>query len=142
MPTRFRKLNDGWNAQPNDPAEAVSVAGDTVALEFDLNPYAYVGFAKGERGRLTFTGCTRYRLGATNDEGWFRGQCRFSRIAPAWGEFYEVTGDLLDERISDWTPVPSQAPGPRRRFLFYLRDDTFEVDARDWRFERIAPGAR
>lgn len=141
MPTSFRKLNDGWNADPNAPAEVVSVVGDTVALEFRFNSDAYAGFAKGERGRLMFTGCTKHRLGETNDEGWYPGQCRFSKLAPSWGEFYEVAGDLLDEQISDWTPVPPGSPGPRRRFLFYLRDDTFEVDAQDWRFERVDPAA-
>jgi hypothetical protein len=70
-------------------------------------------------------------LGATNDEGWYRGQCRFSRLAPSWGEFYEVAGDLLLSKCpNDWRYV-SQEPGRAlRHFLFYLRDETFECDAR------------
>jgi hypothetical protein len=44
-----------------------------------------------------------YRLGGTNDEGWYVGQCRFSKVAPAWGEFYEVDGDLkLESSSDDW----------------------------------------
>ncbi|BDG03536.1 hypothetical protein [Anaeromyxobacter oryzae] len=142
MATSFQKLNDGWNADPNAPAESVHVRGDTVFLEFYLNAFVFKAFAEGDRARLTFTRCSRYRLGSTNDEGWYRGQCRVSKLAPAWGELYEVTGDLLDQQVSDWVAVPPAAPGERRRFLFYLRDSTFEVDAQDWKFEVLGPGPR
>jgi hypothetical protein len=33
---------------------------------------------------LTFTGARQWRLGPTNDEGWYRGQCRYVGIAPKW----------------------------------------------------------
>ena len=47
-------------------------------------------------------------IGPTGDEGWFRGQCRFSKLAPAWGEFYEIQGDLLLDKLDDeWIEVPS-----------------------------------
>jgi hypothetical protein len=137
--TSFRKLNDGWNAEPNAPAESIEVHGDTVLLDFDLNAFVFKRFAQGDRGRLTFLRCARYRLGSTNDEGWYRGQCRFSKLAPAWGEFYEVTGDLLDDDVPWWVDVPGATPHSRRRFLFYLRDHTFEVDAQDWKFEVLGP---
>ncbi len=135
MATKFRKLNDGWNAEPNAPAESVHVRGGDVILEFALNAFQYTAFSEGDRGRLAFRGCTRYRLGPTNDEGWYRGQCRFSSLAPGWGEFYEVSGDLLDDRVSGWTAIgAASSQGPTRRFLFYLRDSTFEVDAQGWAF--------
>ena len=81
MGTRFVKLNEGWNAEPNAPAPMVSRSGEDVILEFDLNAFRYKNFAEGDRGRLVFRGCWRYRLGSTNDEGWYLGQCRFSKIA-------------------------------------------------------------
>jgi hypothetical protein len=93
LPLTFTKLNDGWNAEPNAPEATVTVRDDTVVLEFYANPFAYSGFEEGDRLRLVFTGATRYRTGPTNDEGWWRGQCRFGRAAPAWGELYEVLGD-------------------------------------------------
>ena len=89
----------------------------------------------------------------TNDEGWYRGQCRFSRLAPAWGEFYEVRGDLLLDFVPDpeefrshgvqleprplrWVTIGE--PGvTSRHFLFYLRDQTFECDATDWSFSVV-----
>jgi hypothetical protein len=40
-------------------------------------------------------------LGRTNDEGWYLGQCRFSKVAPTWGEFYHV------QAISNWSPRPT-----------------------------------
>ena len=87
MNTRFIKINDRRNAEPNAPAPIITRTGDDVVLEFDLNPFQFKQFSEGDRGRLIFRRCWRYRLDGTNDE-------RFSKIAPAWGEFYEVLGDL------------------------------------------------
>ena len=75
-----------------------------------------------------------YPAQRSNDEGWYRGQCRFSGIAPAWGEFYEVTGDLKLTAIDDWRVVDHDQPAGRH-FLFYLRDETFECEADGWRLE-------
>ena len=105
MGTRFIKLNDDWNADAKAPEPAVTRSGNDVKLEFQLNPFLFRKLSKGDRvrfktfpkgtsGILRFRNCWRYRLGETDGEGWYLGQCRFSRIAPAWGEFYEVQGDL------------------------------------------------
>ena len=131
MRTAFNKLNDGWNAEPNAPDPYVEVKGTDVILEFFVNPYQFKGFSEGQLGQLRFLGCRRYRMGPTNDEGWNQGQCRFSGLAPAWGEFYEVTGDLrLNECPDDWKYLAETPhPEPLRHFLFYFRDETFECDA-------------
>jgi hypothetical protein len=131
MSTRFIKLNEGWNAEPNAPAPIVLRSGADVILEFDLNPYQFEGFSLGDRGRLVFRDCWRYRLGGTNDEGWYLGQCRFSEIAPEWGEFYEVQGDLrLEASPQPWVALGPEPNLPTKHFLFYLRDETFECDAK------------
>ena len=130
----FVKLNDGWNAEPNDPDEDVLVQGDTATLSFFLNPWAYAA-DESQRGRLVFTGCKRWRLGPTNDEGWYRGICRYSGVAPGWCEFYEIEGpDSKMDQPPDWQDVQSDHPG-KRHFLFYMRDRTFECIAADWSFE-------
>jgi hypothetical protein len=128
--TRFVKLNDGWNAEPNAPAPVVARLGTDVVLEFRLNPFQFKKFSKGDRARLVFRNSWRYRLGGTNDEGWYLGQCRFSKVAPAWGEFYEVQGDLkLESLPGDWVVLGPEPHAPAKHFLFYLRDQTFECDA-------------
>jgi hypothetical protein len=130
MSTRFVKLNDGWNAEPNAPTPAVSRSNNDVVLEFLLNPHQFKEFSEGDRGQLVFRNCWRYRLGGTNDEGWYRGQCRFSKVAPEWGEFYEVQGDLkLESSPDDWVVLSPEPQAPEKHFLFYLRDETFECDA-------------
>jgi hypothetical protein len=130
MSTRFIKLNDDWNAEPNAPAPAIAPSGNDVVLEFRLNPFQFTQFSEGDRGRLVFRDCWRYRLGVTNDEGWYLGQCRFSKAAPAWGEFYEILGDLkLESSPDDWVVLGAEPHAPARHFLFYLRDQTFECDA-------------
>ena len=87
----FKHLNKDWNAEPNAPDARVAVTGSQVRLMFVLNPWAYEA-EEEEKGCLTFKQCSMWRLGATNDEGWYRGQCRYSKSAPTWGEFYELLG--------------------------------------------------
>src|SRR5579864_3383402 len=136
----FKRLNEGWNADPNAPFPKVRISGSRVQLRFLLNPFVYE-VPEGAVGCLTFQSCFAWRLGPTNDEGWYRGQCRYSKIAPAWGEFYELLGqDELRDQPSDWQKPTIPGDG-ERHFLFYLRDNTFECFAADWAFERVAPRA-
>ena len=137
MSTEFTQLNHGWNADPNVPRESIQVVGHDLALEFFANPYQFKEFKRGQKLRIRFSNATQFRLGRPNDEGWYMGQCRFSKLAPSWGEFYEVSGDLrLDVVRDERTPV--QAPtGRTKHFLFYLRESTFECDAESWSLEYI-----
>ncbi len=136
MTTSFIKLNKDWNAEPNAPDPRASVDKGDVVLEFLANSFQFPRFSEGQVLRLRFTRASRYRLGGTNDEGWYRGQCRFSRLAPEWGEFYEVTGDLrLEQCPKDWIVVAGVSSEGLRHFLFYLRDETFECSASDWSLE-------
>lgn len=133
MATDFVQLNHGWNAEPNAPYPEVRVDADSVSLDFFANPFQFPSFAEDKRLRLVFRGTWRYGFSTVNDEGWYRGQCRFSGIAPGWGEFYEVSGDLkLDECRVMWKYVAQEARPGNRHFLFYLRDETFECDATSW----------
>jgi hypothetical protein len=129
MNTTFVQLNAGWNADPNVPEPEVEVAGANIVLCFFLNAFQFSEFREGQKGVLRFLNVERYRLGATNDEGWYRGHCRFSKSAPAWGEFYEVSGSpaLLDAP-ADWN-VLGAGRSSGRHFLFYFRDSTFECVA-------------
>lgn len=134
-PLSFRKLNEEWNAEPNAPWPRVAVSGNDVLLRFLLNPFRFTSFAEEDEGVLRFGDCARYRLGATNDEGWYRGECRYSKLAPAWGEFYEIAGpDPHRMEPIDWRVVSGVSPSSRH-FLFYFRDETFECIAADWAFE-------
>jgi hypothetical protein len=152
MATSFSKLNEGWNADPNSPMPHASVEGKDLLLGFLLNDLMFSDYKNAESGLLRFRDCWRYRIGPPNDEGWYRGQCRFSRLAPAWGEFYEVHGDLLLDAVPeneafyipsrniqlgacplDWIIIGRQESFSRH-FLFYFRDETFECDASDWEF--------
>jgi hypothetical protein len=132
----FLKLNDDWNAEPNAPAPEIEQSDSTIVLRFYLNPWLYPRFLEEEVGALIFVGCSRWRLGPTNDEGWYMGQCRYSRIAPEWGELYEIIGDdPVRNAPNDWRRIAPDASGDRH-FLFYLRDGTFECMAADWSFKR------
>ena len=135
--TSFVQLNHGWNAEPNAPMPEVTVDGDMLRLEFTANGFQFPDFGEEERVSLLFRGIRRYRLGPTNDEGWDLGQCRFSRFAPRWGEFYQVTGDLkLDQIPDDWHVVADSLGSEAKHYLFYLRDETFECTADSWEFVR------
>ncbi|MDH5259261.1 MAG: hypothetical protein OEX07_14700 [Gammaproteobacteria bacterium] len=133
MKTAFVHLNKDWNADPNAPYEHVDVKVEYVDLSFDVNPWIYEGYKEGQRAALRFYGCSRWRLGPENDEEWYGGGCRFSKLAPEWGEFYEVKGNLLlDKCPSDWNYI-SPIEG-NKHYLFYLRDTTFECDANSYEF--------
>lgn len=130
MATTFHQLNAGWNAEPNAPDPRIDTHDRLLRLSFTLNHMLF-DFQEGDVAQIAFTDCWRYRLGPTNDEGWYREQCRFGKRAPQWGEFYEVAGDLFESGASDWRVLGSR-PDQSRHFLFYLRDCTFECDAKDW----------
>ena len=132
MTTTFTKLNDGWNAEPNAPEPVVEIDGSELRLSFLANAFQFAAYDEDDVLQLSFRGCWRYRLGPTNDEGWYMGQCRFSQSIP-WGEFYELSGDLLAGKASDWTDFGSPSANSRH-FLFYFRDETFECDAESWEF--------
>ncbi|WP_292576098.1 hypothetical protein [Mesorhizobium sp.] len=85
---------------------------------------------------LRFGGCSRWRRDATNDHAWFAGDGRYSNQAPKWGEFYEVIGD--GRAVDDWEVLSPDSPNSRH-FLFYFRDETIEVVARDWSLTRKMP---
>ena len=133
--SHYTRLNVGWNAEPNAPEAKVSVDGDAVRLTFALNAFEFPVFTDGQRAMLTFSRCTRYRLGAPNDEGWYRGQHGFRNAPPPWGEFYEL-GAVARIDPGDWRAGPAgPGGGGTRHFLFYLRDATFECVAADWSLE-------
>ncbi len=135
MTTTFTKLNNGWDAEPNAPYPRIEIVASHLTLTFLLNPWIHDGVGEFDRGELTFFGCWRYRLGETNDEGWYRKRCRFSLLAPEWGQFYEVAGDLgIQLAPDDWILAGSDKPAESRHFLFYFRDETFECDAQSWSF--------
>jgi len=137
MKPHFLQLNLGWNAEPNAPNPQVEVLGNDVLLRFHVNPFQFGEFQHHEIGFLRFVNCVRFRLGRTNDEGWYRGQCRFSNIAPKWGEFYEIFGDDTSTKgPTDWCPVSTKSTGDLHHFLFYFRDNTFESVAERCVIER------
>lgn len=138
MKTSFLQLNQDWNAEPNAPSPVVEILGADVILSFYVNAFRFPEFEEDEIAILRFVCCERYRLGSTNDEGWYRGQCRFSRIAPAWGEFYLVQGDrALLNSPQDWITV-SRFSDSGQHFLFYFRDNTFECIAKQCLIEPTA----
>lgn len=126
----FEKLNVDWNAHPNAPNPQTIATGKVLAVRFAPNTYQYRHDEDASQITLTFQECSRFRMTPVNDHGWYGGQCRFSGLAPAWGEFYEITGNTRDEMdVTPWTELPGQG---HRHFHFYFRDDTLEVKAESW----------
>ncbi|UTW56220.1 hypothetical protein [Kordiimonas sp. SCSIO 12610] len=135
MSATFIQLNDGWNADPNSPEPNTSIVDKSVQLSFILNPYISKNTVLGNTAKLRFINCARYGFSHINDEGWYLGQCRFSKIAPKWGEFYQNTGDpLLETSEVEWIDTGFQ--GGSHHYLFYFRDTCFECFADDWYIER------
>lgn len=137
--TEFKRLNLDWNAEPNAPDVNVAVHDEDVWLRFHPNPYIYSDYADVDYLTLQFSRCSRYRFTPVNDEAWFLGNCRFSKLAPDWGEFYEVEGDFLETAdTTPWCDGPSVDPAAKN-FLFYFRDEAFECSADQWRLGQGSP---
>lgn len=138
MPS-FSQLNAGWNANPNAPEPEALVTGEkTVTLRFCLNRFTFDDVSPDEIGVVMFENASKWRFDPTNDEAWFSGEGRYSRVAPAWGEFYEISGLDPDANApTDWHSVDGDG---ERHFLFYFRDEVFECFASDWSFQKMAKG--
>ncbi|MBT8457276.1 MAG: hypothetical protein HKO95_01845 [Rhodobacteraceae bacterium] len=135
----FTQLNDGWNADPNGPMPAVAVDGSTLWLRFKPNHFVYPEYENIPHVALSFDRCARFRFTTVNDEGFYRGQCRFTGRAPKWGEFYEVAGDFeAEKRPEPWTEVSPGSEAPRQ-YLFYFRDECFEAIAGNWDLTKTPP---
>jgi hypothetical protein len=124
------QLNPSWNADPDVPDSCARIDDCDVVLRFNLNAFEFPEFMVGENGVLPFVNSWRFRLGGANDEGWSLGQCRFSALAPEWGEFYAVVGDSESTKgPEDWVVMQTTSERSGTHFLFYFRDNTFECVA-------------
>lgn len=132
---RFEQLNAGWNADPNAPYPRPKLTGETLCVDLRPNFFQTPDIKETDMLRLRFGNCSKFRLTPVNDHGWSLGQCRFSGLAPQWGEFYELTGNTHDDR--DPTPWCLGSGSGQRHFHFYLRDETLEVKAGGWSKEVI-----
>ena len=133
MATQFEKLNHGWNAEPNAPDVKMALDASGLTLSFLANPFQFPDFNDGQTIELRFSNVWRYGTGTINDEGWHRGQCRFSKAVRRWGEFYCVTGDLMiDQFNGNWQFITDDPKPNLNHYLFYFRDCNFECDASNW----------
>jgi hypothetical protein len=139
---RWTKLNTTFDAEPNAPDPRVTVDGDLVTVRFFLNPFIWADVQDGDEAELIFRRVLMYRLGATNDEGFYRGQCRFSSSGIKWGDFYE----LHESNWMQWFPADKVVVSSRneeaglKHYLFYFRDETFECVAHGHEFQRMKRG--
>ncbi|MBL9050230.1 MAG: hypothetical protein JNK19_08985 [Tabrizicola sp.] len=129
LPT-FTRLNEDWNAHPKDVGLRLEESGNELIARMKPNPYAYRQFENVHEIAVSFLNCSRYRVTSVNDEGWYLGHCRFSGLAPNWGEFYEVSGNTRDNMNStSWIKMKGVGA---KHFHFYLKDETLEIKAQDW----------
>ncbi|WP_375256220.1 hypothetical protein [Yoonia sp.] len=127
---KFTQLNAGWNAEPNAPDLQVEQDDTSLVARFRPNRFLYPELARLSFILVRFENCEKYRITSVNDHSWYDGQCRFSDLAPVWGEFYEISGDTRDGL--DATPWIAMNGLGTRHFHFYFRDEALEVKALDW----------
>jgi hypothetical protein len=135
----FIKQNIGWDAEPNSPMPKIEVDRNSsqLILSFYLNAFIHDDVNEEDMGILKFNNCYKYRLGATNDEGFYRGQCRFLKSGIVWGDFYKMVetnwrNDFpKDEIVVNYSLKEKKA---LNHYLFYFRDETFECIASSYTF--------
>lgn len=138
----FIKLNLGWDAEPNAPMPYIEKDSESLSIKliFFLNAFIHQDIIEGDKAILQFKNCLKFRLGETNDEGFYRGDCRFYKYGVTWGDFYKINE-------SNWkTYFPNDEVIVRstiidnlnlNHYLFYFRDETFECIAESYKFEVI-----
>jgi len=136
---KFKRLNNGWDAEPNAPMPVIELlkAVSVIKLSFYLNSFIHEDVEEEDKGILEFNNCYQYRIGATNDEGFYRGQCRFYKIGIVWGNFYNIINSTWrtdfpsDKIMGDSTLINNPN---LNHYLFYFRDETFECIAESYTF--------
>jgi hypothetical protein len=134
---KYKKLNIGWNAQPNAPEVELDIEGDKLRVEFYLNPFIF-DVGEQDKGELTFTECFKYSFNTCNDEGYYHGQYRYNNETLPWGEFYELQHDWETDFPNDFETLNSQTDKQQlRHFIFFFRDNTLECIAKDFEFRQL-----
>ena len=133
---KYTRLNKNWNAEPNAPGPVVSKTDEGIELTFLLNPLVYQHIGDDDKGTLEFFDVYAYRLGATNDEGYFLGQFRFKNEQLPWGEFYELFDSKWKNDFPDDKVVLDDSinKSKLRHFIFFFKDEIFECLALNYQF--------
>lgn len=135
MSFKYKRLNIGWNAQPNAPEVELKTESNNLILTFYLNPYIYKNVNEYDKGKLTFKNCFKYSFNDCNDEGYFLEQYRYKNEILSWGNFYELLHDWENDFHPDYKCLNSEVDkGKMRHFIFFFRDNTLECIAEDFEF--------
>jgi len=135
----FVQLNHGWNADPVFPDIQIGITGNNLTLSFYMNAYEFENYDEGDTGILTFYNFFQYRVGPPNDEGFYNfNQSRYKKYGVNWGEFYLVKNSDWQTNFPDPIKVNPDADIDIyniNHYLFYMKDETFECIAENWRFD-------
>ena len=135
----YKKLNIGWNAEPNSPDVELQRNGNNLIVRFYLNAFQFKNFNEEDKGELIFTNCFKYSFNNCNDEGYYRGQYRYKYDSLPWGEFYELQHDWENDFHHDFIIMNSGVDKKRlKHFIFFFRDNTLECIAKDFEFTVLA----
>jgi hypothetical protein len=133
---KYIKLNKNWSAQPNVPQPHVTKTGEGIDLTFFLNPLLFQHIDEDDKGTLKFLDVYAYRLGATGEEGYNRGEFRYKNAQLPWGEFYELLGSNWKNDFPDDKQIINEKANKSklRHFIFFLKEETFECLAIDYQY--------
>jgi len=133
---KYVKLNKNWNSEPNTPEAEVLKTDDGIALTFLLNALIFQHIDEHDKGSIYFFNVYVYRLGSTNDEGYFNCDFRFKKEQLPWGEFYELFNSNWKHNFPDEKVILDDSINKNklRHFIFFLKDQTFECLALDYKF--------
>lgn len=131
---KYKKLNTNWNADPNSPEPKTKLIDNNLNLSFYSNSFLFDKTNYEDEVTIVFYDVVKYRLGSTNDEGYFRQQFRYTNEQLPWGEFYELyesnwqndfpTDEVLIQNFEDIDTL--------KHFIFFFKDETFECIAKDY----------
>lgn len=138
----FIKHNINWDAEPNAPMPNVDVCDQhsKIRLSFYLNAFIHKDVNEEDIGIIEFEDCYKYRIGPTNDEGFYNGKCRFSKTGVKWGNFYQVNDSDWEDNFPNDEIILNKSlkdSESLNHYLFYFRDETFECISKSFNFTII-----
>ena len=134
MKIENQKLNIDWEADSVSSMPLCWEENTNVYLDFFLSKENKLVYKNEERVRIVFRNCEKYSFNYCNDEGFYRGQYRIKPNELEWGEFHELL-NYNDRNFPKETIIENNINLERKHFIFFFKDETFEVIAESFNIE-------
>lgn len=131
----LKKISTNYGSEPNIADPMFCLHGDRLILIFPLN-YRLFDFKEGQKGSIVFFGCTGFRSGAPNDEGFYLKDNKIWNREDLglidWHSFYEVSNVPSDYYDTFYKNNDYKNNTNLKHYVFFMKEGTFECLAESY----------